>query len=67
MLVLTMKSNDKIMIGDEIEIVCTKVGGGQVKLGFVAPPDVKIHRLKVWRRIRAQQELERRKAGGEAA
>lgn len=44
MLVLGRRENERILIGDCIEVVVVSVGHGQVRLGFVAPPDVAIRR-----------------------
>lgn len=55
MLVLTRTRGKKVMIGDDIQIVVLEARDGRVRLGFVAPPEVKIHRLEVWQRI--QDEL----------
>ncbi|MFW5642475.1 MAG: carbon storage regulator, partial [Alkalispirochaeta sp.] len=37
MLILTRKTNERIMIGDEIEVSVVEIRGDQVKLGIVAP------------------------------
>ena len=37
MLVLTQKVGDKVLLGDEIEIVVVDIQGNQVKLGISAP------------------------------
>ena len=37
MLVLTRKVGDKVLLGDEIEIVVVDIQGNQVKLGISAP------------------------------
>lgn len=37
MLVLTRKVGDKVLLGDEIEIVVVDMQGNQVKLGISAP------------------------------
>ncbi|MEX0702826.1 MAG: carbon storage regulator CsrA [Planctomycetales bacterium] len=52
MLVLTRKKNQRIRIGDDIEITVLEVHGDRVKLGFSGPPHVPIHREEVARRIR---------------
>lgn len=38
MLLLTRKVGETIKIGDDIEIMITKVKGGQVRIGISAPP-----------------------------
>jgi hypothetical protein len=43
MLVITRKKNEKLLIGDNIEIVVLEAGRNRVRLGMKAPPDVTIH------------------------
>ena len=54
MLVLTRKAGEKIQIGDSITLQIMDVKGRQVRIGIVAPDDVKIHREEVYRRIKDQ-------------
>jgi carbon storage regulator len=56
MLVLSRKKNERIMIGDNIELTIVEVRGDRVKLGFVGPQDVPIHREEVFRRIDSWQQ-----------
>ncbi|MCK9457209.1 MAG: hypothetical protein BWY02_00691 [bacterium ADurb.Bin157] len=57
MLVLTRKINEKIVIGDDIEIVLVDIGKDQVKIGINAPRNVKVHRWEVYEEIqRANRE-----------
>lgn len=44
MLVLTRNPNEKIFIGDGIEVTVLSVTGNKVRLGIVAPKDIPIHR-----------------------
>ncbi len=60
MLVLTRKINEKIIIGDNIEIVLVDIGKDQVKIGIEAPRSVKVHRWEVYEEIqRANREAAR--------
>lgn len=54
MLVLTRKLNEKIIIGDEIEIVLVDIGKDQVKIGINAPRSVKVHRWEVYEEIQRE-------------
>ena len=51
MLVLSRKVNEKICIGQTIEVKVLEAHGNRVKLGFIGPPDVAIHREEIHRRI----------------
>lgn len=44
MLVLTRRTNESIIINENVEIVVLNVQGGRVRLGIEAPVDVPIHR-----------------------
>jgi carbon storage regulator len=54
MLVLTRKSNQSIMIGDEIEISVLAIMGEKVRIGIQAPRDIPVFRKEVYLEI--QQE-----------
>jgi carbon storage regulator len=48
MLVLTRKLNERIMIGDEIEITVVEIKGDAIKLGINAPKEIKVHRKEIY-------------------
>jgi carbon storage regulator len=54
MLVLTRKSNQSIMIGDDIEVSVLSIVGEKVRIGIQAPRDVPVFRTEVFLEI--QQE-----------
>ena len=54
MLVLTRKSNQSIMIGDDIEVSVLSVMGEKVRIGIEAPRDIPVFRKEVYLEI--QQE-----------
>ncbi len=54
MLVLARKINERIVIGEDIEISVVDIKGDQVKLGIKAPKRVKVYRQEVYEAI--QQE-----------
>lgn len=56
MLVLSRKINESIIIGDHIEIIVLSIEGDQVKLGIVAPKNVKVHRSEVYKAIQEQNK-----------
>ena len=51
MLVLSRKKNERVIIGEDIEVTVIDVRGDRVKLGFRGPANVPIHREEVFRRI----------------
>jgi carbon storage regulator len=55
MLVLTRKSNQSIMIGDEIEISVLAVMGEKVRIGISAPRDVPVFRKEVYLEIKLDE------------
>jgi carbon storage regulator len=52
MLVLTRKSNQSIMIGDDIEVSVLAVVGEKVRIGIQAPRDIPVFRKEVYLEIR---------------
>jgi carbon storage regulator len=55
MLVLTRKSNQSIMIGDDIEVSVLSVVGEKVRIGIQAPSDVPVFRTEIYLEIQRQQ------------
>ena len=58
MLVLTRKSNQSIMIGDEIEVSVLSVMGDKVRIGIQAPRSVPVYRREVYIAIQREREEE---------
>jgi carbon storage regulator len=54
MLVLTRKSNQSIMIGDDVEVSVLSIMGEKVRIGIQAPRDIPVFRKEVYLEI--QQE-----------
>jgi len=63
MLVLTRKSNQSIMIGDEIEVSVLAIMGEKVRIGIQAPRDIPVFRKEVYLEIQQEQMS----GGGKAA
>jgi carbon storage regulator len=55
MLVLTRKSNQSIMIGDDIEVSVLAVMGEKVRIGIAAPRDVPVFRKEVYLEIKLDE------------
>jgi carbon storage regulator len=54
MLVLTRKSNQSIMIGDDIEVSVLSIMGEKVRLGIDAPRDIPVFRKEVYLEIQRE-------------
>lgn len=54
MLVLARKINERIMIGDDIEVSIVDIRGDSVKLGIEAPKAVKVYRKEVFTAIQEE-------------
>lgn len=63
MLILARKVNERIIIGDDIEISIVEIKGDQVKLGVNAPRDVKVYRHEVYESIQRENRLAAESAG----
>jgi carbon storage regulator len=55
MLVLTRKSNQSIMIGDDVEVTVLSVMGEKVRLGIQAPRDIPVFRTEVYLEIQEER------------
>jgi carbon storage regulator len=67
MLVLTRKSNQSIMIGDEIEVSVLAIMGEKVRIGIEAPRSIPVFRKEVYLEIQQDKPREEdRKAVDEA-
>ncbi len=51
MLVLTRKSNQSIMIGDDVEVSVLSVMGDKVRIGIQAPQEVPVFRTEIYLEI----------------
>jgi len=51
MLVLNRKKGQRIVVGNQVEVVVLEVRKDRVKLGFEGPPEVPVHREELHRKI----------------
>lgn len=51
MLLLSRNINEKVLVGDEVEVKVVAVNGNKVLLGFTAPAQVTVHREEVYKKI----------------
>jgi len=53
MLVVTRKKDEKLMIGNEIEVQVLRIGKDSVRIGIKAPQEISVHRYEVYELILA--------------
>ncbi|MGB0872475.1 MAG: carbon storage regulator CsrA [Solirubrobacterales bacterium] len=58
MLVLTRKSNQSIMIADDVEISVLSIVGDKVRIGIEAPKNIPIFRKEVYLQIQRERAEE---------
>ena len=51
MLIITRKKGESLMIGDDIEIIISKIDDGSVKIGIQAPKNVQILRKELYEEV----------------
>jgi carbon storage regulator len=58
MLILSRKKDERIFIGDDIEICVVEIRSDGVRLGVQAPRDIPVHREEVYEAIKMEKENE---------
>lgn len=56
MLILTRRTGETLMIGDDVTVTILGVKGNQVRVGINAPKDVAVHREEIYERIKREQQ-----------
>jgi carbon storage regulator len=67
MLVLTRKSNQSIMIGDDVEVTVLSIMGEKVRIGIQAPRDIPVFRTEVYLEIKEERKSGQRDQPSPAA
>lgn len=57
MLVLSRKTGESIVVGDDVYITVLAIKGNQIRIGIDAPKETAVHREEIYVRIR-QKELD---------
>ena len=53
MLILTRRSGESVMVGDDVVITVFEVRGDSVRIGIQAPRSVAVHREEVYKELQA--------------
>lgn len=56
MLILTRRSGETLMIGDDVKITILGIRGGQVRIGIDAPRELPVHREEIYNRIKSEEK-----------
>jgi len=54
MLVLSRKSNESIVINNNIKVTVVEIRGDKVRLGIEAPKNIPVHREEIYNQINGQ-------------
>jgi carbon storage regulator len=65
MLILKRSVGETVMIGDDIALTVVGVRGEYVRLGFVAPKEIAVHRAEIYELIRRGERAVRSGAAAE--
>ena len=55
MLILTRRTGETIVIGDDTRVTILGVNGNQIRIGVEAPSQVPVHREEIYRRIEVEK------------
>jgi carbon storage regulator len=56
MLVITRRSGERVVLGDDITITVLEISGSTVRLGIDAPTEVPVYRHEIWLAVKAENQ-----------
>jgi len=66
MLVITRRSGERVVLGDDITITVLEISGSTVRLGIDAPTEVPVYRHEIWLAVKAENQAAASSDGGSA-
>lgn len=63
MLIISRRSGETLVIGDDIKITVLSTKGNQIRLGIDAPKETKVYREEILERLKKFDEMETEKLG----
>lgn len=58
MLVLSRKTDESVVISDEVTVTVLSIKGNQVRLGITAPAEISVHREEIYEMIKKEANIE---------